>query len=235
LNSIEKEITSNNTSINSCNHTISILTTTNNKLRKELCGCNNDIGNLNEETDKLSNLNNEVNDISNKRVELLEKKQLYDVAFTLLKDTGIKTAIIHEYIPVINKLINKYLNSMDFYAQFELDDTFQEIIRSRNRDIFSYNSFSEGEKQKITISIMLTWRHIAKMKNSVNTNLLIMDEIFDSSLDTDGVELLSNILKELNKNLETNIFIISHRDLSNLDIFQESIKIEKRNEFSVIT
>jgi DNA repair exonuclease SbcCD ATPase subunit len=165
---------------------------------------------------------------------LLEKKQLYDVATTLLKDTGVKTAIIHEYMPVINKLINKYLNSMDFYAQFELDDTFQEIIRSRNRDVFSYNSFSEGEKQKINLSILFTWRQIAKMKNSVNTNLLIMDEIFDGSIDGDSVELLSDILKEFTKTSNTNVFVISHRDIGNSDVFDHTIKFEKRNEFSVI-
>lgn len=229
LKSIDKEISSNNMIIAEHNNIITMLNNSNIKLNNEL---NTTIsGDMTEETETLNDLTQHYSKLSESKTTMMETKQVYDVASTLLKDTGIKTAIIHEYIPVINKLINKYLNSMDFYAQFELDDTFQEVIRSRNRDIFSYNSFSEGEKQRISLSIMLTWRHIAKMKNSANTNLLIMDEIFDSSMDTDGVDLLSDMLKELTG---TNVFVISHRDISNSDVFDHTIRFKKQNDFSII-
>ena len=233
-NEIQHKIASNNSSINAHNHTITVLNNTNKQLNKELETSQEDKGNLSLEQTKLDDYKTHHIDYLNKKNSLYSEKQLHDIAFTLLKDTGIKTAIIHEYLPVINKLINMYLGALDFYAKFELDETFQETIKSRNRDIFSYNSFSEGEKQKIDISILLAWRQIAKMKNSVNTNLLIMDEIFDSSLDTDSIDMLSNILKELTKNVSTNIFIISHRDISGFDMFDNTIRIEKRNEFSVI-
>lgn len=231
---IDNKLNENISKITSYNHTIALLNKNNKQLSIELDESRKDQSNIVEETDKLSYYDNQCLSLNAEKTNMLNTKQLHDIAFTLLKDTGIKTAIIHEYLPVINKLINMYLSSMDFYAKFELDETFQEVIRSRNRDIFSYNSFSEGEKQKINLAILLTWRQIAKMKNSVNTNLLIMDEIFDSSLDTDSVDLLSNILKELTKNSNTNIFIISHRDISGFDMFDNTIRIEKRNEFSVI-
>jgi len=235
ISKIDMEISNNNNIITGHNHTITLLNNTNDKLRNELKISNNHNINITEETDKLSNLNERFTTLSSGKTEMLEARQLHDVAFTLLKDTGIKTAIIHEYMPVINKLINKYLNSMDFYAQFELDDTFQEVIRSRNRDIFSYNSFSEGEKQKINLSVLFSWRQIAKMKNSISTNLLIMDEIMDSSVDSDSIELLGDILKEFTKNQNTNIFVISHRENVGSDMFDHTIKIEKKNEFSIIS
>lgn len=234
MEEINKEISSNNSSIAAQNHTISLLINTNKQLNKELDSAQKDKGDVSQEQTKLDNYKSTQIQLLNDKNNLYNSKQLHDIAFTLLKDTGIKTAIIHEYLPVINKLINMYLGALDFYAKFELDETFQEVIKSRNRDIFSYNSFSEGEKQKIDISILLSWRQIAKMKNSVNTNLLIMDEIFDSSLDTDSIDMLSNILKELTKNSNTNIFIISHRDISGFDMFDNTIRVEKRNEFSVI-
>jgi DNA repair exonuclease SbcCD ATPase subunit len=153
------------------------------------------------------------------------------VASQLLKDNGIKTRIIKTYLPAMNQLINQYLQSMDFYVNFTLNENFEEIIKSRYRDVFSYDSFSEGEKSRIDIALLLTWRSIAKLKNSVDTNLLILDEIFDSSLDQQGGMDLSWILRNFDDN--SNIYVISHRE--NLDgKFQRTITAEKEKNFSVI-
>jgi DNA repair exonuclease SbcCD ATPase subunit len=153
------------------------------------------------------------------------------VASQLLKDNGIKTRIIKTYLPAMNQLINQYLQSMDFYVNFTLNENFEEIIKSRYRDVFSYDSFSEGEKSRIDIALLLTWRSIAKLKNSVDTNLLILDEIFDSSLDQQGGMDLSWILRNFDDN--SNIYVISHRE--NLDgKFERTITAEKEKNFSVI-
>ena len=149
---------------------------------------------------------------------------------SLLKDTGIKSKIISKFIPVINKQINKYLQSMDFFVNFTLDEGFNEIIKSRYRDEFSYASFSEGEKQKIDLSLLFTWRDIAKMKNSASTNLLILDEVFDSSLDSTATDELMKILKGLDKH--TNLFVISHKGEVLLDKFDTTLQFEKVNDFS---
>jgi ABC-type Mn2+/Zn2+ transport system ATPase subunit len=150
----------------------------------------------------------------------------------LLKDTGIKTAIIREYLPAMNKLINMYLQAMDFYVHFELDESFNETIKSRHRDEFTYASFSEGEKMRIDLAILFTWRQIAKMKNSVNTNLLLLDEIFDSSLDNTGTDYFLTVMNHLGE--KTNTFVISHKGDQLFDKFRSVIKFEKRNDFSVI-
>ncbi len=154
----------------------------------------------------------------------------YKVVSTLLKDGGIKSQIIKKYVPVINKLINKYLQSMDFYINFTLDEEFNEIIKSRFRDEFSYASFSEGEKQKIDLALLFTWREIARMKNSVATNLLILDEVFDSSLDDQATGELLKILRSLG--VGTNVFVISHKGDILVDKFLKTIKFEKQNDFS---
>jgi ABC-type phosphate transport system ATPase subunit len=164
---------------------------------------------------------------------LLEHRNIEEVANVLLKDTGIKTAIIREYLPAMNKLINKYLNAMDTYIHFELDEAFNESIKSRFRDEFTYASFSEGEKMRIDLAILFTWRSIAKMKNSVNTNLLLLDEIFDSSLDTAGTDYFLTLMNTLGEN--SNIFVISHKGDQLFDKFRSVIKFEKRNDFSVIS
>lgn len=166
-----------------------------------------------------------------KKEQLLSDKELLGVAAALLKDGGIKSKIIRQYVPIINKLVNKYLSSLDFFVNFELDEEFNEILRSRHRDEFSYSSFSEGEKARIDISLLLTWRAIAKMKNSTNTNLLILDEVFDSSLDADGVAIIMNIFQDLH---DTNLFVISHKGDVFADKFRAQIKFEKRKNFSVI-
>jgi DNA repair exonuclease SbcCD ATPase subunit len=162
----------------------------------------------------------------------IDYKNLVTVS-SLLKDGGIKTKIISKFIPVINKQINKYLQSMDFFVGFTLDEEFNEIIKSRYRDDFSYASFSEGEKQKIDLALLFTWRDIAKMKNSASTNLLILDEVFDSSLDSSATDELMKILKGLDKT--TNLFVISHKGEVLLDKFDTTLRFEKHNDFSKVS
>jgi DNA repair exonuclease SbcCD ATPase subunit len=166
---------------------------------------------------------------SEKRTELLKNKNVYDIAHLILKDNGIKAKIIKQYIPVINALVNKYLASMDFFVKFELDEKFEEKILSRHRDDFSYSSFSEGEKMRIDLALLFTWRAIAKMKNSAKTNLLILDEVFDASLDGNGCDEFMKLIHTLEN---TNVFVISHKGDLILDKFKSSIRFEKVNNFS---
>jgi energy-coupling factor transporter ATP-binding protein EcfA2 len=150
----------------------------------------------------------------------------------MLKDTGIKTKIVKQYLPVINKLVNQYLQVLDFFVHFNLDESFTESIRSRHRDAFTYDSFSEGEKQRIDLALLFTWRMIAKMKNSVATNLLILDETFDSSLDYEGVDNLMKIIHSLDDN--TNIYVISHKGDILEGKFENKIEFTKDKNFSKI-
>lgn len=186
-----------------------------------------------DETDnKVPDLEKELKELDGKYYELLEERSILSVAANLLKDGGIKSKIIKQYIPVINKLINKYLSAMEFMCQFELDEQFNETIKSRYRDVFSYASFSEGEKMRINLAILFTWRAIAKLRNSVNTNILIMDEVFDSSLDSYGTEDFLKIINNLTS--DTNTFIISHKSDQLYDKFERVIKFEKHKNFSRI-
>ena len=162
--------------------------------------------------------------------EAIKHKAVIDLATKLLKDTGIKSRIVKQYVPIINKLINKYLASMDFFVQFELDENFNEVIRSRYRDEFSYASFSEGEKMRIDLSLLFAWRAIAKLKNSASTNLLIMDEVFDSSLDNTGTDEFMKIVMDIVS--DTNVFIISHKTDQLVDRFTNVIRFEKHKNFS---
>ena len=162
--------------------------------------------------------------------ELTKNKQTYEIAAALLKDSGIKTKIIKQYIPIINKLINKYLAAMDFFVNFEMNETFEERIKSRFRDEFSYDSFSEGEKSRIDLALLFTWRAIAKLRNSASTNLLIMDEVFDSSLDVQGGDELIKIIQSIVG--DSNVFVISHRTDQMLDKFEHVIRFEKVKNFS---
>lgn len=164
--------------------------------------------------------------------ELVSDKGVLDVASNLLRDSGIKTKIIRQYVPVMNKLINKYLASLDFFVNFELNENFEEKIKSRHRDEFSYESFSEGEKMRIDLALLFTWRAIAKLRNSASTNLLIMDEVFDSSLDNNGTDEFLKILYTLTG--DTNVFIISHKGDTLFDKFEHIIKFEKHKNFSRI-
>ena len=161
-----------------------------------------------------------------------ETKQYHDVAATLLKDNGIKTKIIRQYLPVINKMVNKYLAAMDFFVAFEIDEEFNETIKSRHRDMFKYDNFSEGEKMRIDLALLFTWRTVAKLKNSMNTNILILDEVFDSSLDNTGTEEFMKLLNTLGN--EANVFVISHKGDILVDKFKSVIKFEKHQSFSRI-
>jgi DNA repair exonuclease SbcCD ATPase subunit len=163
---------------------------------------------------------------------LSNEKQYLEFAGNLLKDTGIKTKIIKQYLPIMNKLINKYLTAMDFFVNFNINENFEESIKSRHRDDFSYANFSEGEKMRIDLALLFTWRQIAKMKNSTNTNLLILDEVFDSSLDTVGTDEFLKLLYEMDK--DTNVFVISHKGDQLFDKFRSVIKFKKVNNFSQV-
>ena len=181
---------------------------------------------------RIDELEKILSNVSTKYNELTEQKQIYAAASALLKDGGIKARIIKQYVPIINKLIGKYLSAMDFFVQFELDEEFNEKIKSRFRDEFSYASFSEGEKMRINLAILFTWRAVAKLRNSVSTNLLIMDEVLDSSLDATGTEEFLKILKQLTQ--DTNTFIISHKQDQISDNFDNILKFEKKQNFSRI-
>ena len=189
-------------------------------------------GDEEEAVEYLKQLQQDIEDNKEEKTDLKRQQSVFDTARTLLMDTGIKSRIIKQYVPVINKLVNQYLQILDFFVHFNLDDSFKETIRSRHRDDFTYESFSEGEKQRIDLALLFTWRQIAKMKNSVSTNLLVLDETFDSSLDQDGVENLLKILYTLDN--DTNIFIISHKGEILNDKFEHKIEFIKDKNFSKI-
>ena len=191
---------------------------------------NSTINNSDEE--KLKTLQEEFNQIEQNKKELKEEKVYKEASRAMLQDTGIKTKIIKQYLPIMNQLINKYLASMEFYVNFTLNESFEETIKSRFRDTFNYESFSEGEKMRIDLALLFTWRAIAKLKNSASTNILIMDEIFDSSLDTQGTDEFLKIIKELTS--DTNIIIISHKTDQLLDKFSNVVRFEKHKNFSRI-
>lgn len=171
--------------------------------------------------------------ISERKLKLLEERTYNEAAAEMLKDTGIKTKIVKEYLPVMNTLVNKYLQVLDFFVSFHLDENFNEVIKSRHRDSFNYSSFSEGEKMKIDLALLFTWRQVAKMKNSVSTNLLILDETFDSSLDNDGVDNLMKII-DGKDGINSNIFVISHKGDMLEGKFRSKIGFKKEHNFSVI-
>lgn len=202
------------------------------KLNKEISGIGKNTGNIEQEQQKVKELAEGALNLVRQKSELSESKQFNDIAATLLKDSGIKTKIIEQYLPVINKLINKYLAAMDTWISFHLDAEFNETIKSRYRDTFSYASFSEGEKQRIDLAILFTWRTIAKMKNSVSCNLLVFDEILDKALDTQGTEFVVQLLDTLGES--SNVFVISHKVTELQDKFRSIIKFEKVNNFSQI-
>jgi len=167
---------------------------------------------------------------NDKRKEVSEQTQNYDIVAQLLKDGGIKSKIIKQYVPVINKLVNKYLAAMDFFVNFNIDEEFKETIKSRHRDDFSYENFSEGEKKRIDLALLFTWRSVAKLKNSVNTNLLIFDEVFDGSLDINGTEEFMKLINMMNEG--TNVFVITHKSDQMVDKFKHTIRFGKVKNFS---
>jgi len=207
------------------------------RLQRDIDRIRNEIDEMSDTKSQFAEANAELEQLSkdleskqDEKYTLHEQYSYNQISSELLKDSGIKTKIIKQYIPVINQLTNQYLQILDFFVHFDLDESFNETIRSRFRDNFSYDSFSEGEKQRIDLSLLFTWRQIAKMKNSVATNLLILDETFDSSLDDDGVDNLMKILYSLGE--ETNVFVISHKSELEDAQFQRKLEFVKEKNFS---
>ena len=200
------------------------------KLEQEITDTSDSKDNIVQANKDLEGFINEKDNLLTQKLELSEEYDYSSVIADMLKDTGIKTKIIRQYLPVMNKLVNQYLQTLDFFVHFELNESFSETIRSRHRDTFSYDSFSEGEKQRIDLALLFTWRQIAKMKNSVATNLLILDETFDSSLDNDGVENLFKIIHTLGA--DTNVFVISHKGEILDGRFKSKMEFYKDKNFS---
>ena len=198
--------------------------------RREIESLSNNDSDLAKANDDYDVLIKSHHELMGKKAEANDQFAYHGVISEMLRDTGIKTKIIKQYLPVINKLVNQYLQILDFYVHFDLDESFNETIRSRHRDAFSYDSFSEGEKQRIDLSLLFTWRQVAKMKNSISTNLLILDETFDSSLDEAGIENLMKIIHTLGD--ETNVFVISHKGEMLDGKFASKIEFTKDKNFS---
>lgn len=230
FNVVSKEINSLNNEISNNNVKISQLNKQSRDLGQEIQDIANKIKNRNVEREALTELEQSLNLIEIEKANEKENITYYDFANFLMKDGGIKSKIIKQYLPLMNKQINKYLQMMDFYINFTLDEEFKENIKSPIHEDFTYESFSEGEKMRINLAILFTWREIARMKNSVNTNLLILDEVFDSSLDFMGTDYFTKIIKYVIK--DTNIFVISHKTDELIDKFDRVIKFEKIKGFS---
>lgn len=230
IGEVNKDISSLNLEIGSVNATMSVN-------MKSISSLTGDLNRAQEEIDqiddsKIEELEEELVSLKEESRDLLIMRDTMGVAANLLKDGGIKTQIIRQYIPIINKLINKYLAEMDFFVQFELDEQFNETLRSRFRDAFSYESFSEGEKMRIDLALLFTWRSVSKLRNSTATNLLIMDEVFDGSLDNNGMEEFMKIIKDITG--DSTIFVISHKTDQLVDKFDHVIRFEKVKNFSRI-
>jgi DNA repair exonuclease SbcCD ATPase subunit len=225
IQALQIKIATNNTAVTETNKYIA-------KLRKQVEELKTSKTVTDKEELELKVITNTLDTLKQELKNYIDEKTYYEVAGNLLKDTGIKTKIVKQYLPIINKLVNKYLASLDFFVNFNLDESFKETIKSRHRDEFTYNNFSEGEKQRIDMALMLTWRAVAKLKNSSNTNLLILDETFDSSLDASGTEYLMNILHMLE---DVNIFVISHKGDILQDKFSNVIRFVKEKNFSKVS
>ena len=229
LNTITREITNLTHGISTNNVTIAEIRKQIKCLESEIQKLADQLANKNSEHEKLDSFKQKLKETLNELSESREKINYYDFSYSLLKDGGVKTKIIKKYLPLINNQVNRYLQMMDFYINFTLDEEFNETIQSPIHEDFSYSSFSEGEKMRIDLALLFTWREVARMKNSVNTNLLIMDEVFDSSLDGFGTEEFLKIIRYVIK--DANIFIISHKE-SLHDKFENVIKFEKVKGFS---
>ncbi len=222
----QREVSGQTAQINTINQNIRTL-------QSEISELSEGTGDLSSANKELETLRGDKESLQDAKYKLGEENSYQQVMGELLRDQGIKSKIIKQYLPVINQLTNQYLQTLDFFVHFDLDEAFQETIRSRHRDSFSYDSFSEGEKQRIDLSLLFTWRQIAKMKNSVATNLLILDETFDSSLDAEGVDNLMKILYTLGE--DTNVFVISHKGELEDAQFQRKIEFVKDRNFSKIS
>lgn len=229
---ISKEIALINNEISSNNFKIKQLNEQSEDIEQEIQEIANKLKDRNAERDLLVKLEEELNLIDNQRTS--NKEEVYYLEFVnqLLKDGGIKAKIIKKYLPLMNKQINKYLQLMDFYINFNFDEEFKEVIKSPIHEDFTYESFSEGEKMRINLAILFTWREIAKIKNSVNTNILILDEVFDSSLDGNGIDYFSKIIRYIISDL--NVFVISHKTDEMIDLFDQTLKFNKVKGFSKI-
>ena len=230
IEQISIKLNENNVKIGTLSTSIDTLLELNESLNKEIKEYE-ELGSTQENRKKLEELKDSLLLFEQRKAKLIEDKHYHDIARNMLQDSGIKTKIIKKYLPIMNKLINGYLSSMDFFINFTIDENFNEIIKSRYRDEFKYYSFSEGEKMRIDLGLLFTWRAIAKMKNSTNTNLLLLDEIFDSSLDGTGTD---DFLKILNTFKDENVFVISHKGDVLVDKFDHTIKFEKIQNFSKI-
>ena len=222
---LNSELNENNLKISWAHKTIA-------KLEKEITQVSDTKTNIVEATNELDEFIDQKDSLITEKMELDQEHDYSRAMMEMLKDTGIKTKIIRQYLPVMNKYINNYLQTLDFFVHFELDEAFNETIRSRHRDSFSYDSFSEGEKQRIDLALLFTWRQIARMKNSVATNLLVLDETFDSSLDNDGIENLFKIIYSLGES--ANVFVISHKGEILDNRFKHKIEFYKDKNFSKI-
>tara|TARA_Y100000361_G_scaffold123936_1_gene116799 strand:- start:1723 stop:3438 length:1716 start_codon:yes stop_codon:yes gene_type:complete len=218
--------------INRNNDTIGVHQAEITKIQKDIDGLMGQTGDVSKAKRQRTNDTKKKDKLTEQKLEYVEERTYNEVIGEMLKDTGIKTKVIKQYLPVMNRLINHYLQILDFFVSFHLDESFNETIRSRHRDSFNYASFSEGEKQRIDLALLFTWRHIAKMKNSASTNLLVLDETFDSSLDIDGVDNLTKILGTMDD--DTNVFIISHKGDILQDKFRSKIEFFKKNNFTKI-
>ena len=226
------DISTKTTEISNNNSTIASLQKQIHSIEAEIESLRGSSGDLSKANHDLTELQEARNILSENKLKLIDAKAYNQAASEMLKDTGIKTKVIKQYLPVMNTLINKYLQVLDFFVQFNLDESFNETIKSRHRDSFNYASFSEGEKQRIDLALLFTWRQIAKMKNSTSTNLLVLDETFDSSLDHDGIDNLMKILHTLDDN--SNVFVISHKGDLLDGKFRSKIEFIKEHNFSKI-
>ena len=228
---VSEKITNLNIEIAKVNTSLTEINRYSNRLNDEIIKLETDKKNTDNVAFELEQIKEQLKQVNVEKEKVVEEKKYIDIAREILNDTGVKAKIIKKYLPIMNQLINKYLQAMDFFVNFHLDEEFNETIKSRFRDTFNYNSFSEGEKLRIDLALLFTWRTIAKMKNSTNTNLLILDEVFDSSLDNAGTEDFFKILKELTNE---NTFIISHKGDIMFDKFTNIIKFEKYKNFTRI-
>ena len=232
MDSVRQQIDENNNEVQSLNYKIQGVNEYIIKLQGEIEHLIKVKGKSSGDDERLIKLKQELSGLETEKEDFSDDLKYLKIAGKLLKDSGIKTKIIRQYLPIMNKLINNHLSAMDSYFNFELDENFNEIIKSRYRDVFSYSSFSEGEKMRIDLALLFTWRAIAKMKNSANTNLLILDEVFDSSLDSTGTEEFLKLLHTLGSN--TNVYIISHKGDALYEKFEHVIKFEKIKNFSKV-
>ena len=232
IQQIQENIQSKQTQTQSLNNSINAIDQYIEKIQKQIEDIQADTGDIKAEKKQLKDFEKELEDVDIRRNELVVESEVYNVAKNILKDEGIKARIVKQYLPIMNKLINKYLTQMNFFISFNLDENFNEEIKSRFRDDFTYDSFSEGEKMRIDLALLFTWRAIAKLKNSVNTNLLILDEVFDSSLDGEGTDEFMKIVNE--QGSSTNVFVISHKGDTLYDKFRVHMRFKKHKNFSII-